>query len=176
MDNQEGDSWFPKMWLAVLRALVGLIWMYSVSHKLNVDFIEHRVLELLTIYTSGVQASDPCGCFPQTPFFPWYAGFLEGVVVPNYRVFGWLVLLGELAAGIFLLLGLFTNVGAVISIVMNLNYYLAAGWLVSSDAVLNLLLIALGTMVLLSREAKSFSLDEKISTMFTWTRRWLIGE
>lgn len=176
MDNQESDSRFPKMWLAFLRVLVGLTWIYSVSHKLNAYFIDRRILELLTIYTSGAANSDPCGCFPPTPFFPWYANFLENVAIPNYRIIGWLVLFGELLAAIFLLLGLLTNIGAVISIFMNLNYYLAAGWLTSSDAVLNLIMMALGAIILLSREAKSFSLDERLSAMFPWAKRWLIGE
>lgn len=176
MDNQRDDLRFSTMWLAVLRTLVGLTWIYSVSHKLSGDFIDRRVLELLTIYASGAHSSDPCGCFPSTPFFPWYAGFLQNVVIPSYKIFGWLVLFGELAAAIFLLLGLLTNIGAVISIFMNVNYYLAAGWLSSSDAVLNLLMIALGAIILLSREAKSFSLDEKLATRFPWSKRWLMGE
>jgi len=164
------------MWLVALRTIVGLTWFYSVSNKLSADFIDRRILELLTVYTSGAPSLDPCECFPPTPFFSWYAGFLENVVIPNHRIFGWLVLFGEISAAIFLLFGLFTNIGAVISIFMNLHYYLAVGWLSSSNATLNLLLIALGTIILLSREAKSFSLDERFSSKFPWVKRWLVGE
>lgn len=176
MDNQKGDSRFSKIWLVALRALVGLTWIYAVSNKLSADFIDRRVLELLTIYTSGAHSLDACGCFPPTAFFPWYAGFLENVIIPNYRIFGWLVLIGELSAAIFLIFGLLTNIGAVTSIVMNINYYFAAGWLTSSDGVLNLLMAALGVIILLSRESKSFSLDERISALFPWAKRWLIGK
>jgi len=176
MNIQEGDSRFPKIWLTVLRILIGLTWIYSVSNKLSLEFINRRVLELLTIYSSGVSTMDPCGCFPSAPFFPWYAGFLENFVIPNYRIFGWLVLFGELFIAIFLLLGLLTNIGAVMSIVMNINYYFAAGWITSSDAVLNLLMTALGVIILLSRGAKNFSLDERLSTLFPWAKRWLIGK
>ena len=86
------------------------------------------------------------------------------------------MLFGELTAAIFLILGVLTNIGAVMSIVMNLNYYFAAGWITSSDAVLNLLMTALGVIILLSRGAKNFSLDERLSTLFPWAKRWLIGE
>jgi len=55
----------------------------------------------------------------------WYAYFLEHVVVPNAKVWGYMVAWGELAVGIALIVGLLVGVSAFFGIFMNLNYLLA---------------------------------------------------
>lgn len=59
--------------------------------------------------------------------YPWYKTFLQRYVVPHSELFGYLVMIGEIAVGVCLLLGLFTRVSAFIGLVMLVNYYLGPG-------------------------------------------------
>ncbi len=86
-----------------------------------------------------------------------YKSFLDGVVIPNGQLFGYLVMLGEVALGVVLIvtallwmtrwselsfggrqliLGLIVLAGGV-AIFMNVNFHLAAGanhpWLIAAD-------------------------------------------
>ena len=87
----------------------------------------------------------------------WYAGFLDGVVIPNGTLFGVLIIVGELAVGIALIVaaGLWafrwgrlgpggrtgvlaaTVVAALGGVLMNVNFHLANGsahpWLIPGD-------------------------------------------
>lgn len=59
--------------------------------------------------------------------YPWYKTFLLDYVVPHRELFGYLVMCGELAVGICLLLGLFTRSSSVVGLFMLINYYLGPG-------------------------------------------------
>ena len=59
--------------------------------------------------------------------FPWYKRFLLDYVVPHQELFGYLVMIGEIAVGACLLVGLFTRFSASIGLFMLLNYYLGPG-------------------------------------------------
>jgi thiosulfate dehydrogenase [quinone] large subunit len=60
------------------------------------------------------------------PTFALYKAFLEGVVVPNFTLFGWMTFLAEMAFGLSLLLGLFTVLGGVGGALWQLNIALGA--------------------------------------------------
>ena len=92
---------------------------------------------------------------------PFYAWFLENVVQPNAGLFATLVALGELAAGLGLLVGLLTGIAAFGGVFMNANFVLA-GVLGS-----NPLLIILGVLVALAwRNAGWIGLDR-------WFMPWI---
>jgi uncharacterized membrane protein YphA (DoxX/SURF4 family) len=59
--------------------------------------------------------------------YPWYKRFLLDYVVPRQEFFGYLVMVGELAVGACLLLGLFTRFSAIVGVFMLTNYYLGPG-------------------------------------------------
>jgi thiosulfate dehydrogenase [quinone] large subunit len=59
--------------------------------------------------------------------YPWYKTFLQRYVVPHSELFGYLVMIGEIAVGVCLLFGLFTRVSALIGLVLLINYYLGPG-------------------------------------------------
>ena len=56
-----------------------------------------------------------------------YQHFLQQVVIPHATLFSHFVMVGELAAGLSLLLGLGTRVGAAIAMFLFLNFMLAKG-------------------------------------------------
>jgi thiosulfate dehydrogenase [quinone] large subunit len=59
--------------------------------------------------------------------YPWYKRFLVDTVVPHQELFGYLVMLGEIAVGTCLLLGFLTRLSACVGLVMLVNYYLGPG-------------------------------------------------
>lgn len=79
------------------------------------------------------------GSIPQVQ--PWYAFFLQHVVLPNSGVFAYLVALGETLIGLGLLMGAFTGIAALFGIFMNLNYLLAGS--VSINPILGVLALFL---------------------------------
>ena len=55
----------------------------------------------------------------------WYAGFLQGFVIPHAAAWSWAITLGEIAVGLGLIVGLFTGIAAFCGGLMNANYLLA---------------------------------------------------
>jgi thiosulfate dehydrogenase (quinone) large subunit len=47
------------------------------------------------------------------PYFPWYADFLQAVIVPNFAFFGWLVWLTEAFIFVSLFFGIFARLGGL---------------------------------------------------------------
>lgn len=69
------------------------------------------------------------------PGWTWYHDFLRATVLPHAIAFSYLVMIAELVAGISLLTGTFTRVGAAIAMLLFLNYMLAKGrWFLSPDS------------------------------------------
>jgi uncharacterized membrane protein YphA (DoxX/SURF4 family) len=72
----------------------------------------------------------------------FYRPFLEDTVLPNSDLFAELVVLGEWAAGISLLFGLLTRLGALTGMFLMVNYMLMKGLESSSGSVDRLFFLA----------------------------------
>jgi uncharacterized membrane protein YphA (DoxX/SURF4 family) len=59
--------------------------------------------------------------------YSWYKRLLAHYVVPHHELFGYLVMVGEIAVGLCLLLGLFTRFSAFVGLFMIVNYLLGPG-------------------------------------------------
>jgi uncharacterized membrane protein YphA (DoxX/SURF4 family) len=90
--------------LAGLRILVGVIWLANLSWKLPPDFGKADPEGLLYSFRLGEQYA----------IVGFLRDFMGSVAIPHFTLFGWLVFLVELAAGVLLLLGLETRVGAIL--------------------------------------------------------------
>ena len=100
----------------------------------------------------GNAISETSGAHPQVQ--GWYGSFLQNVVLPHAGVFSYLVVAGELAVGVALILGAFTGIAAFFGVFMNANYLLAGA--VST----NPLMIMLGVFLMLAwRNAGWIGLD-----------------
>lgn len=55
----------------------------------------------------------------------WYAYFIEQIALPNSALFSQLIVYGEMAVGLGLLLGTFTGIAAFFGTFMNLNFLFA---------------------------------------------------
>lgn len=62
---------------------------------------------------------------PHPAVQPWYAWFLNNVVLPNAALWSFLVAWGEFLVGVALIVGIFTGIAALFGSFMNMNYMLA---------------------------------------------------
>jgi uncharacterized membrane protein YphA (DoxX/SURF4 family) len=102
-------------YIAVLRLYVGYYLLLQGIRKFQRDFprsdwIGRQIGDLATI-----------------DLYPWYKRFLVDYVVPHHELFGNLVMIGEIAVGSCLLLGLLTRLSAAVGLFMLINYYLGPG-------------------------------------------------
>ena len=107
------DSRVPRWLLVVLRLHLGVILLLTVLGKLTAD--EPFSGPMLQFLARGAER----------PGF--YGDFLRAIVIPHAKLFSWLVMSGELFAGLSLLLGVATRLGAGVAMFLFLNYMLAKG-------------------------------------------------
>ncbi|OGY99681.1 MAG: DoxX family protein [Candidatus Liptonbacteria bacterium RIFCSPLOWO2_01_FULL_45_15] len=55
----------------------------------------------------------------------WYAWFIQNVALPHPVIFSYLIVFGEIAVGLGLIVGLFTALAAFFGVVMNFNFLFA---------------------------------------------------
>lgn len=99
-------------WLiAATRVGVALMWIDNASWKVPPDFGRDGSPSGLYRWTLGGVEHEVLA--------PW-ARFVEHVVVPNFALFGWAVLIIEASLGAFLLIGLFTRAFALLGVAQSL--------------------------------------------------------
>ena len=102
-------------YISVLRIYIGYYLLKQGLGKFQRDF------------PKGDWVGRQIGDVAALDLYPWYKNFLLGYVVPHQELFGYLVMVGELAVGACLLLGLLTRFSAVVGLFMLINYYLGPG-------------------------------------------------
>lgn len=117
--RDRGLGWFLKagteahprqhVGLAVVRVLVGLMWLYNVAWKRPPGFGESTDSGLYGFTAYAVE-------YPVLPPFSWV---VENVVLPNIAIFGWAVILLETALAVLLLTGTWVRPAAVLGIVQS---------------------------------------------------------
>ncbi|MQA83468.1 MAG: DoxX family membrane protein [Streptosporangiales bacterium] len=96
-----------RLLIAAVRVAVALLWMQNVGWKTPPQF---------------GNGSRPSGLYQFTtwaveyPVFAPYTWLVEHVVLPNFAVFGWLVMLAEGSLAAFLLVGLATRLWALVGV------------------------------------------------------------
>lgn len=97
--------------IAVARAIIGVLWLFSLRWKLPPDFMPAEGRGLMDWLQLEVTHAA----------FPLYGLFVEQIVLPNFILFAWLIFLTELAVGLSLLAGAFTRLGALLGLGLSLN-------------------------------------------------------
>ena len=129
--------------LLAIQAIIGYVWLMSGLTKVFRGGFPSGLADELKEKSEGLDG--------------WYKSFLDGTVIPNADVFGWLIMLGELAVGVALIAAAaawfirwdrfgyrgrtavlaVTAVAAFAAILMNVNFHLANGsahpWLIPED-------------------------------------------
>lgn len=118
------DPRLAPLWL-IVRLYVGYQWLESGWAKLTNPagvWVGDKAGTAITGFVNGA-LKKTAGERPDVA--GWYADFLRGVVLPNAKLFGYLVTFGEILVGVALILGLFTGVAAFFGGFMNANFLLA---------------------------------------------------
>jgi thiosulfate dehydrogenase [quinone] large subunit len=102
-------------YLAILRIYVGYYLFFQGIGKFQRNF------------PKGDWIGRQIGDIASLDLYPWYKAFLQSYVVPHSELFGYLIMIGEIAVGVGLFLGLFTRLSALVGLFMLVNYYLGPG-------------------------------------------------
>src|SRR3712207_4419791 len=137
-----------------VRVLVGAVWLNGAIEKLlNPEFPQQ--------FATSLEAG---GFVSQAP--PFFQDFMRGVVVPNVELFAQLMRAGELALGVTLILGFFTNRAAVGSVGLSMvimlsqaGVRLGMGLGAPEFLPLNVLVPLISVVIRLSPAAKALSVD-----------------
>jgi len=144
--------------MAWVRILVGAVWLNGVLEKLlNPHFPQQ--------FAQSLKAG---GFISQAPSF--FRVFMEGVVAPNPEAFVQIVRFVELSLGVALVLGLLTNLASLGSIAQSLVIMLSQGGVALGTGLgapeflnVDLVMALLSVIILLSPEAKTFSVDAALA-------------
>lgn len=90
-------------------------------------FLQQGIRKLLSGFPKGDWIGRQIGDVATLDLYPWYKHFLLSYVVPHHELFGYLVTIGEISVGTCLLLGLFTRLGAVVGLLLIINYFFGVG-------------------------------------------------
>jgi thiosulfate dehydrogenase (quinone) large subunit len=117
-NSAAGLFWLP------IRVFVGLAWLQSGWNKLNDP-----------AWTEGGQALraywDRAVAIPEAPARPpityeWYRDFIQMLLDMNAETwFNWIIILGEIAVGLGLILGALSGIAAFFGALMNVSFLLA---------------------------------------------------
>jgi thiosulfate dehydrogenase [quinone] large subunit len=112
-DPRAGWIWLlPRLWL-------GYQWIEAGAHKIGNPAWMQTGAALKGFWVGALTADKPLA-------FDWYRAFLQGLVdAQAYTWFAKLVVIGELAVGIALILGAFTGIAAFLGGFMNWNFMMA---------------------------------------------------
>ncbi len=103
-------------WMAFgLRVTLGLLWLVNSGWKRPPDFGQNQGRGLYAFTRDAVEHE----------VFAPFAFLVREVVLPNFRFFGWAVLITEAALGAFLLLGLATRFWAIVGLVQSVSITLS---------------------------------------------------
>lgn len=144
-NSRAGLLWLP------IRVFVGFAWLESGLGKItNPDWTSGTVLRA---YWERAVAIPEQGRPPIT--YEWYRDFINTLLGGNHETwFSWVVVLGELAIGVALIVGLLTGVAAFFGAFMNMSFLLAGS--ASTNPVMFTLAIGL---ILAWRVAGYYGLD-----------------
>ena len=136
-------------WLAVLRIGLGLWWLESFRHKNKAAWFERQ---------SGIKWA---ASVAEKHRWPFVRRAFDSIVAPRPRVMSYVIVLGELAIGLGLVLGLLTPAAAVASILLNLSYFVLMihDWAEQGQ---NSMMILCAVVVLGAHAWQTWSLDSAL--------------
>jgi len=145
----------PAYLLSILRIYLGVILLYTVIGKLMAatPFFNEMLGFLNFEIKSGRLSS-------------FYVSFLHSVVIPNAKLFSYLVMTAEVIAGLGLLTGTLTRLSAFIALILFVNYLFAKGrWFWSPDSE-DAAVFFIALVLLLGKAGRCFGFDAYLA------KRW----
>jgi thiosulfate dehydrogenase (quinone) large subunit len=140
-----------------LRLFLGLAFIAAGIDKItDPEFFDPNAIGYIGTQLAGFANSSPLG------------GFLTNFAVPNAVLFGWMVVLGQLAIGLATLAGFLTRISAFFGLMLSLTLWLTATWAVQPFYFGSDLPFAIGWLTLLVAGAHSvYSVDGLIKQVRT---------
>lgn len=133
-------------WIAALRVMMGLVFLTTWFSNLSKGLYGDGFLPFIQDWANGTN-------------FRWYAAFLNGVIIPNIGILRVVQVVTEgLIMGLFLILGLFTPLSAVVAWFFVVNLFLASygtGEWPWTYVMMGVML----AVIALTRAGRSFGLD-----------------
>lgn len=109
------------IWL-IVRLYVGYAWLTAGWGKVTSDaWTGDNAGAAIQGFVNGALAKAADG----KDVTGWYASFLENAVLPNAKLFSYMVAFGELLVGLGLILGLLTGIAAFFGGMMNVSFLFA---------------------------------------------------
>ena len=146
--------------LVILRVYLGIILFITNLGKLSRD--EPFTTEMLA-FLRGVttrRASAP------------YLHFIQQVVIPNAKLFSYLIMTGEAVAAIALLTGTMTRLGAAIAMLLFVNYMLAKGRMFWSPDSQDAAVFFIALVVFLGRAGRIWGVDSYLAKRWPNSPLW----
>lgn len=134
---------------AALRVLLGLMWLYNVSWKRAPDFGQDAGNGLFKFTSYAVSH----------PVLPPYSWVVEHLVLPQFQVFGWVVLAAETALAVLLLTGTWVRVAAAIGIAQSVAIALSVAYAPAEWPWSYWLMIGAHVVILFSSAGRGFAVD-----------------
>ena len=134
---------------AALRVLLGLMWLYNVSWKRAPDFGQDAGNGLFKFTSYAVSH----------PVLPPYSWIVEHLVLPQFQVFGWVVLAAETALAVLLLTGTWVRAAATMGIAQSVAIALSVAYAPHEWPWSYWLMIGAHVVILFSSAGRVFSVE-----------------
>ncbi len=109
------------IWL-IIRLYLGCVWLMAGWHKIfDEAWTGSKAGAAVSGFVQGALAKAEEG----GDVSGWYASFLESIVLPNAKLFSYLVAYGEVLVGLGLIVGLLTGIAAFFGGLMNVSFLFA---------------------------------------------------
>ncbi|MCC7403116.1 MAG: DoxX family membrane protein [Bdellovibrionales bacterium] len=102
--------------IAFLRIYMGYFFLQRALERLNSEFLVQPIL------SRSIDEWLPISTAPE-----WYKDLLETIVVPNWKVFAYLITYSEFVIGISFLLGFLVRPVAILGVFLTINFFYNTG-------------------------------------------------
>jgi len=153
----------------ILRLFIGYEWLQSGVNKLDniisdtPSYVETMTFVMTKVWTQGTETVDP------NPH-AFMSDFLINFVGPNMETALLVIIASEVVIGTLFFIGLLSRPAAVVGLVMNVIFFLAAGHTSPSTLGVNLVMIGAHLFILISSAGRAYGLDALLSKKFPRAR------
>ncbi len=124
-------------------------------------FLKFGYAKFPGMFASGKLASQLTDLVKDMPsgWYPWYHYLLVNYLIPHANLLSYLVVYGEIAAGIALIIGFMTRPALFAALIMNLNYHFASGYRHGASGFVNLVFVCAELALLFTPVGRCFGID-----------------
>ena len=153
----------------ILRLFIGYEWLQAGVHKLDniisdmPSYVESMTFVMTKVWAQGTETVDP------NPYV-FVSDFLINFVGPNVETVLLVIMSLQVIIGILFFSGLLSRPAAVVGLVMNVIFFLAAGHTSPSTSGVNLVMIGAHLFILISSAGRAYGLDALLCKKFPRAR------